>query len=64
MPNIKRIGVLIDDQTPEDPEDLELASIDIPSDGYSPGLTYWIEVHLLNITYGIKHETTVPASEL
>jgi hypothetical protein len=57
------IPYIIDDQNPE-PNDLDFCSIFIWSNGYSPGVGYWIEAHIMDLTYGVKHQTYVPASGL
>lgn len=57
------IPYIIDDQNP-DPQNLEFESINIPDDNLALGLNYWIEAHLLDITYGIKHGTNIPAIDL
>ena len=57
------IPYIIDDQNP-DPENLEFESISVPSNGYLGGVGWWIEYHNMFITYGVRNETQVPASEL
>ena len=57
------IPYIIHDNIPENPEGLEKESVIVIGD-YSPGDDYWQEIHFLEITYGIRHETTVPASPM
>jgi hypothetical protein len=57
------IPFIIDDNLPSSPEGLEFESIIV--DGWSsPGVNYWQEAHFSSITYGIRHQTSVPASTL
>jgi len=56
------IPYIINDQNP-DPEELEFESIIIEGDKMN-GIGYWVEAHLMKITYGIKHETIIPAASL
>lgn len=57
------IPYIIDDQNP-DPENLEFESINILSNGLYIYFGGWQEYHNMFITYGVKNETQVPASEL
>ena len=57
------IPYIINDQNP-DPVNLDFVAINIPSNGYSPGVPYWIEAHIMDLTYGVKHESLIPASGL
>jgi hypothetical protein len=55
---------IIENEKPTQPPNLEFEYIDISSWGFSPGIGYWQESHIMDITYGIKNETIVPASNL
>ena len=55
------IPYIIDAENPGNGK--EFCLIDVSWD-YSPGWDYWVETHKFDITYGVRHETQVPASDL